>query len=70
MTAAQLSLLPICASPGCQLITETPGTPCADCVKAFGDMMRPGRPLTEDEITARDEAVHTAYRIARFRGVL
>lgn len=65
----QLSL-PICASPGCQLVTEIPGTPCQDCVKAFEDMMRPGRPLTEAEITARDEAVHTAYRVARLRGVL
>ncbi|WP_396902483.1 hypothetical protein [Mycolicibacterium sp.] len=61
---------PICASPGCQLITEVPGTPCQDCVKAFGDMLRPGRPLTEAEITKRDEAVRQAYRTARLRGVL
>ncbi|MCG7610368.1 hypothetical protein [Mycobacterium sp. CnD-18-1] len=66
---AQLSL-PICACLGCQLITEIPGTPCQDCVKAFGDMLRPGRPLTEDEITKRDEAVKAAYRTARLRGVL
>lgn len=67
--SAQLSL-PICASPGCHLVTEEPGTPCQDCVKTFGDMLRPGRPLTEREITERDEAVREAYREAAERGVL
>ncbi len=67
--SAQLSL-PVCASPGCRNITEVRGTPCTDCVAAFGDMLRPGRPMTEAEITERDDAVRTAYRVARLRGVL
>lgn len=67
--SSQLSL-PACASPGCRNITDVPGTPCADCMTVFGDMPRPGRPMTEAEITERDEAVRTAYRVARLRGVL
>ncbi|SUA31599.1 Uncharacterised protein [Mycolicibacterium fortuitum] len=62
--------LPSGASPGCQLDVEIPGTPRQGCVKAFGNMLRPGRPLTEAEIADRDEAVHNVYRVARLRGVL
>ncbi|SUA31595.1 Uncharacterised protein [Mycolicibacterium fortuitum] len=66
---AKMSLT-ICASPGCKEPTEVSGTPCRGCVEAFGDMLRPGRPMTEAEIADRDEAVHTAYRVACLRGVL
>lgn len=70
MSATQLSLLPVCAAPGCQQLTDEPGTPCGDCVEAFGPMLRPGRPMTESEIAERDEGVRLAYRTARLRGVL
>lgn len=66
MTAHQLMLLPECAVPGCRLAVAEIGTPCPDCVTAFGPMLHHnpgGQRLTEADIERRDTGTHLAYAV-------
>jgi hypothetical protein len=65
MTYPGARLFPECAVPGCRNPVEAIGHPCADCLEAFGPRLRPGRPLTEEQITERDTGIKAAYAAMR-----
>ncbi|NKV95048.1 hypothetical protein A5N78_06435 [Prescottella equi] len=55
-------LLPDCVLPGCRRPVPEVGQPCDECRSAFGAMLQSGgRPLTSDQIEARDRTVVAAY---------
>lgn len=66
MTAA-----PTCPLPGCPNPTTHPGTPCPECIDAFGSYLAPAPPravpLTAEQITAelaaRDRGIAAAYTL-------
>lgn len=64
-----LALFPECTLPGCKNLVDEIGHPCADCLAAFGGdsliQIRPGAPLTEDQIAERDAYVRDAYAAQR-----
>jgi hypothetical protein len=53
----------VCVIPGCDALVEAFGEVCDACVEAFGALLRRGGPpVTEGQITARDEQTRAAYR--------
>jgi hypothetical protein len=68
-----ITLFPECVLPGCKNLVEAIGHPCSDCLAAFGPdsliQIRPGRPLTEDQIAERDDYTRAAYAAQRATGV-
>ena len=60
--------LPCCVLPGCGTPVALVGDACGGCREAFGDMLRhdpAGTRMTQEQIDARDAAVHAAYRQQR-----
>ncbi len=61
-----IELFGACVLPGCQNVVTEPTEPCADCVAAFGPMLRPtAAPITVGDVEARDTYVRDAYRKQR-----
>src|SRR6266487_1861752 len=59
------ALFPTCTLPGCPNLTADPRRPCAECLTAFGDWLRPAAgPASEADFAAavaeRDAAVQAA----------
>lgn len=54
-------MFPDCVLPGCRNPVAEHGDACAGCVTQFGDMLRPGARLSEDEIRDRDRYVRQQY---------
>ncbi len=59
------ALFPTCPLPGCPNLTDDPWRPCAACLTAFGDWLRPAAdPVSEEDFAAaiaeRDAAVRAA----------
>ena len=53
----------VCVIPGCDTLVEAFGEVCHACAEAFGPTLRrSGPPVTEQQITDRDEQTRAAYR--------
>lgn len=66
MTAERL--LAECVLPGCHEAVVTVGEPCPECVAIFGPVLvrnAGGRPITQDDIDARDRGSRAAYAAHR-----
>jgi hypothetical protein len=59
------TLFPECALPGCRNPVDDVGHPCGECLAAFGHRLRPGQPLTAEQVAERDAGVKAAYAAQR-----